>query len=34
MTTAAKVGEIFSSAGEAFEKLGRLTTELQVNKKC
>eukprot|EP00088_Acartia_fossae_P002142 TRINITY_DN10844_c0_g1_i1.p1 TRINITY_DN10844_c0_g1~~TRINITY_DN10844_c0_g1_i1.p1 ORF type:complete len:146 (+),score=41.44 TRINITY_DN10844_c0_g1_i1:42-479(+) len=29
MTTAAKVGEIFLAAGQAFEKLGSLTTELQ-----
>lgn len=29
MTSAAKVGEIFSSAGKAFEKLGELTTSLQ-----
>ena len=29
MTSAAKVGEIFTSAGEAFEKLGELTMQLQ-----
>jgi len=29
MTSAAKVGEIFSSAGEAFGKLGELTMQLQ-----
>ena len=30
MSTAAKVGEIFTAAGRAFENLGKLTTELQV----
>jgi len=29
MTSASKVGEIFSSAGQAFEKLGELTMQLQ-----
>jgi len=29
MSTAAKVGEIFTAAGRAFENLGKLTTELQ-----
>ena len=29
MTSSVKVGEIFSSAGEAFERLGELTMQLQ-----